>query len=180
MGRKKRQQADHRADLRGGRFIGLPEVVHKSEAFRSLSVFERSVFFEILATFNGYNNGRIVISQRQIAEALGNSNYRKISRAIAVLMERGLISISEESIWQERRAREYRLTFISTGIPPHSRPATNEYQHWSKKKAADGVAAEPGESAAALSAAAHEAADDASASVTRKAQNCVNQVNLAC
>lgn len=114
--------------------------MHQSEAYQSLTPFERAILIELLARFNGYNNGSIVVSYRQFAAALGNSNYRKIGRAIAVLMQRGLIDISTESIWKERKSREYRLTFISTGRPPNSRAATNDYRDW-RKNDADGVSA---------------------------------------
>ena len=109
MSRKKHKRADHRADCAGEGFIGLPRRVKRSEAYRTLSLFERAVFMEILAAFNGYNNGTIVISQRQIANEIGNSNYRKIGRSIAALIERGLIDITTEGLWGKRRAREYRL-----------------------------------------------------------------------
>jgi hypothetical protein len=34
--------------------------------------------------------------------------------AIAELMQHGLLDLSAESVWRERRAREYRLTFVNT------------------------------------------------------------------
>lgn len=172
MARKKRLQADHRADLRGKRFIGLPMVVKDSEAFRSLSLMERCVLIEILAKFNGYNNGAIVISHRQIAEELGNSNYGKISRAIAVLIERGFLDIATEAVWKKRTAREYRLTFISSGKPPFGRPATNEYLSWRKNDAATASAGQA-KSADAVSAPASVAADTASSVDGRNPLICV-------
>jgi excisionase family DNA binding protein len=47
------------------------------------------------------------------------------------LMQHGLIDISAEGTWQERRAREYRLTFVST-LDAHGRHvrATNDYVAW--------------------------------------------------
>lgn len=172
MSRKKRHHADNKADLKGGGFVGLPTAVHRSGAYRSLTAFERAVFIEILAAFNGYNNGKIVISHRQIAEALGNSNYRKISRSIAVLIEHGLLDIETESVWKQRRAREYRLTFISTGSPPHTRSATNEYLLW-RRIDADGASAEIASSADTASAVADGVADAASAATAEKWLDCV-------
>ncbi|QZP08190.1 hypothetical protein [Caenibius sp. WL] len=169
---RKRLQADQRADLRGGKFIGLPTVVHKSEAYRSLPVFERAVLTEMLATFNGYNNGKLVVSHRQLAAALGNSNFGRISRAIAALIEHGLLDIATESLWKQRRAREYRLTFINTGSPPYVRPATNEYLSW-RKNDADDVSAETPQSADDVSARSVSAADDVSATAGAEPQNCV-------
>lgn len=151
MGKNKRQQADNRADLRGGGFIGLPRAVFKSEAYCSLSLFERAVFMEILAAFNGYNNGKIVISQRQIAISINNSNFRKIGRSIAVLIERGLLCIETDSLFKKRHAREYRLTFISSGQAPYIRSATNEYLTWQPKNDVDDASAQNTKSADTVS-----------------------------
>jgi hypothetical protein len=161
MGRKK-HSSDQRADTRGGGFIGLPGVVHRSEAYRSLPAFERAVLIEIIAVFNGYNNGELVISQRQLSERLENTNYRKIGRAIAVLIERGLLDISTEGVWKQRLARQYRLTFITSGRPPFTKPASNEYLNW-KKNDADDVSAGKGRSADASSAEPENLADASSA-----------------
>lgn len=180
MGRKKRQQADNRADLRGGGFIGLPQVVHKSKAYRSLSVFERAVLLEIIAAFNGYNNGTIVISQRQIAKALENSNYAKIGRSIAVLMERGLLDIETEGLWKKRRAREYRLTFISSGKAPYTRPATNEYLMWRAQNDADDASAVGAASADTVSADTRTAVATASSARSKKSRISVGAVAGHC
>lgn len=166
MARKRRHQSDQRADLKGKGFIGLPRVVKESGAYRSLSVFDRAVLIEILSVFNGYNNGKLVISHRQIAEALGNSNFGKISRSIATLIERGLVDIETESIWKERMAREYRLTFIGTGSAPHYRPATNEYLMW--KNGADEASAGRTKTAPTQSAERYPAADHVSAANAQK------------
>jgi len=169
MSRKKRIRSDHRADLRGGRFIGLPSVVKDSDAYGSLSLFERAVLIEILAAFNGYNNGRIVISQRQIADNLKNSNFRKIGKSIAVLCERGLLDVATDSVWKDRRAREYRLTFISSGVPPFVRPASNEYLSW--KNDADAVSTSGGRTADSASTVALIAADGSSAQNATNGRN---------
>lgn len=172
MGRGRKQQADQRADLRGAGFIGLPIVVHKSEAYRSLSPFDRAVLTEIIAKFNGYNNGEIAVSHRQIADALGNSNYRKISKSIATLIERGLIDVSTEAVWKQRLAREYRLTFITWKKPPQTRPASNEYLSWQKYDA-DDVSAGKAQTADDGLARRRMSAADVSARIGKKRQNCV-------
>jgi hypothetical protein len=177
MGRRQKHHADQRADLRGAGFIGLPVVVHKSEAYRSLSTFDRAVMTEILAAFNGYNNGRIAVSHRQIADALGNTNFRKISRSIATLIERGLLDISTEAVWKQRLAREYRLTFITSKAPPHTEAASNEYLRW-RKNDADDVSAGTGRSAATVSATANLSADDVAAVIPEKRQKCVGDLEL--
>lgn len=177
MGRKARQQADQRADMRSGRFIGLPSVVHEHPAYRALPMWERAVLIELLATFNGYNNGHIVLSYKQLAERLSTTNQARIGRAIARLFQHGLIDIGAESVWQQRKAREYRLTFISTGRPPHTRPATNEYLHW--KNDAEPVSAASPLSAEPVSATVQVPATKAPAAPMQKPQFPVRDASLA-
>jgi hypothetical protein len=133
MGSRGRRGAksDHRADTRGGRFVGLPHVVVESEAYRHLSPIERAVLVEILARFTGYNNGEIAISYRELAHRLNRKNEAPFGPAVAKLIVHGLIDIATEARWKDRRAREYRLTFISTtdGAGRHV-AATNEYRSW--------------------------------------------------
>lgn len=164
---KRRKQADHRANLRGGRFVGLPTVVLESAAYLYLDAFDRAVLVEIMRKFDGYNNGRIAISQRELAERLRNTNFRRIGRAIGKLVEHGLVAIDLEGSWEERRAREYRLTFVSSGTAPHGRPSTDEYRWWEPavKSRADDVSATGPDVAATSPAALLPAADDVTAKI---------------
>ena len=124
---RKRNHADHRADLRGDPFIGLPAAVVFSCAYTGLSLAARAVLTEILARFNGYNNGLIGISSRELCARLGTTNARRVLDAIVDLLAAGLIDIAIEGKWHTRQARRYRLTFITSGKAPPFKPATNEY-----------------------------------------------------
>lgn len=93
---------------------------------------------------NGSNNGEIHLSYAEIAHSLNRKNQAVIGPAIARLMQHGLVDISAESVWQERKAREYRLTFVNT-TDRIGRPikATNDYLNWKpqvKNDATDVVA----------------------------------------
>lgn len=170
MGRRKKYSADHRADTRGDGLIGLPKVVHKSAAFRSLDLYGRAVLMEILCRFNGYNNGNIGCSVREIADGLGNQNFRRIAKAIADCMERGLLDIGQESLWKQRHSRQYRLTFISSGNAPFVKAATNEYRDWKPLKCADPVSADDSQSADHVSAGPNLSADPVSTAKSSKPQ----------
>jgi hypothetical protein len=61
----------------------------------------------------------------------GGVNNGRIARAIARLIEHGFLAEPTPGSWMERRAREYRLTFVSSGKAPPFRSATNEYLSWS-------------------------------------------------
>lgn len=171
---KSKQKADHRADTRGSPWMGIPHVVLKSPAYHHLSLCARAILTEMVLAMNGYNNGHIAISQRQLALRLRTSNFGKIGRAIGELMEHGLIDIALEGKWKQRLAREYRLTFVSSGKPGHYRPATNEYRSWSPHQFGDDKGSAESSIAASPSSAKQQvAADTASADFllyTRKAK----------
>jgi hypothetical protein len=171
---KVKPKADQRADTRGGKWVGIPHAVIDSVSYRTLSLWARAALIEIVRRFNGYNNSRIVCSQRELAEALSTTNFRKIGAAIAELMEHGLVDVAAEGKWKERQAREYRLTFVSTGDTGTFRPATNDYQAWlpstSRKSGVDDVSAESPLSADASSAMASFVADDVSARIAQHRQ----------
>lgn len=148
----KKRQAPHSADTRavnGVRgFAGLPKCVIVSEAYTRLSLIARAILTEITARFDGHNNGSITISYAELAARLNRRNQAPIGPAIAELMEHGLLDLSAESVWRERKAREYRLTFANTSDSiGRTVAATNDYLGWrAKNDATDGVA-EKGKSA---------------------------------
>ncbi len=110
--------------------MGIPHVVMDSEAYRHLTPNARAVLSEIVRKFNGYNNGKIGIGYREIANRLNRSDMHFILPAIIQLIEHGLLDVTAQQSWTDRRVREYRLTFISTGVSGHRGNATNEYLSW--------------------------------------------------
>lgn len=141
MASKKRYQADHVADTRGQGWIGLPIAVGDSQAYLALTVFERAVLAEILRRFLGYNNGDIAITYEEIGARLKGRNNKcppnntRIAKAIGTLVLHGLLDEPTPQSWVQRRARRYRLTFISSGKAPPFRLATNDYLRWTPTKA---------------------------------------------
>ena len=141
MAHRRKAKADHQADTGGMPWAGLPHVVLNSLAYQYCDLWERAILVELVRVFNGFNNGSIALSQRQIGERLHTSNWSRIGRSIAGLMEKGLIDVSVEGQWKERLAREYRLTFAGTGKPPHNKSATNEYRTWQPAEMKSGAEA---------------------------------------
>lgn len=146
---KKRYQADHRADTRGQAISGLPHAVADAPAYLSLSTFDRAVFAEIVRRFNGFNNGDIAITYEEIGARLKGPNRcapnnARIAVAVANLVMHGLIDEPSPQSWVQRRARRYRLTFISSGKAPPYRQATNDYLRFTPQIAKnDGDAPSP-------------------------------------
>jgi hypothetical protein len=170
VGNKRRPHADHRADTRAGALSGLPHVVTDSEPYLDLYPFERCVLGEILRRFNGYNNGSIAISYQELGQRLKGPNATpvnnaRIARAVARLIDHGFIGEPEPASWLQRRSREYRLTFISSGKAPPFKSATNDYLRWSPntaKNVGDAASPEAPQSGDARSPEAHGLGDDPS------------------
>ena len=151
MSRKRSQAPLHSADTRAVNgirgFAGLPKCVLNSEAYRTLSLIARAILVEIAGRMDGRNNGSIHISYAELAAALNRRNQAPIGPAIDELVAHGLLDLNVESVWRERKAREYRLTFVNT-TDTIGRPirATNDYLQYpcrAKNDATDVVAARP-------------------------------------
>jgi hypothetical protein len=170
---KRKGQAPHCADTKAvsgvSGFAGLPKCVLKSESYRSLSLVARAILVEIVARFDGHNNGCIHASYAELAHRLNRKNQAPIGPAIAELMQHGLLDLSAESVWRERRAREYRLPFVNTSDSiGRTIKATNDYLGWrAKNDATDAVAAKP-KSATPFVAGKIAAATDAVATANGK------------
>lgn len=118
--------------------MGIPHCVLKSEAYRHLSAMERAVLNEIVLRFNGYNNGSISVSYKEFARRFRRKNERPFGPAISTLVAHGLIDIMLEGSRLHGRAREYRLTFVSTTDGAgRFVPATNEYLRWEPGEKSD-------------------------------------------
>ena len=163
MGKKDKNQAPHSGDTKAvagvAGFAGLPRCVMESEAYRCLSMIARAILLEFVREMKGYNNDQITLSYKQLAFRLNRKNEAPIGPCIAELMEHGLVDISDESVWQERKAREYRLTFVNTTDSIGRKiPATNDYKRWRAKNDATTVVARKPKSATTSVAGMYDAA----------------------
>lgn len=133
----------HHADLRGGRFVGLPMCMVQSPAYRGLSLTARALLVELTADLTGFNNGEIKPTYRELAARLGTSSLKAIGPAIGELQALGFIEVMRMPCWAKQRATEYRLTFVHSGAPGRPSRATNEYlqctPHEAKKRVAEMV-----------------------------------------
>jgi predicted nucleic acid-binding Zn ribbon protein len=125
-----RDKAPHQAATRGGGFTGLPHTVQDSEAYRTLDVFSRAVLAGIIRRFNGRNNGQIFVSFDELCHDLNTTNRRAIGRSFVQLLDRGLIEVTAAPDRRHHKAREYRLTWISTTAGGRHVQATEEYRNW--------------------------------------------------
>ena len=76
-----------------GRFVQLPEWLQASEAWATLKPGPRALYIELKRRFNGSNNGRIVLSHREAANAL-NVHRNTVGAWFQELEERGFIHMT--------------------------------------------------------------------------------------
>jgi hypothetical protein len=84
-----------------------------------------SIALAVVRRFNGYNNGRISMSMRDLAEAIGSANHAANIAALRELEHTGFLAVTRYPKGQ-RKANDYRLTFVSSG-PNGEQPATHDY-----------------------------------------------------
>lgn len=131
MGRKQKAQAPHSVqNVAAAGYLLFATAMMRHEAVTGLSDRAFRVLLVIQSRFNGYNNGRIQVSARWIAEQIGTQNYASIADAIDELVQRGLLVITFSPKVGQRDARMYRLTYASYGQANNVLPATNEWQEW--------------------------------------------------
>jgi len=94
----------------GPNFIQLFRYVLDSPAYISLSSTARAVLIEVNHAYNGSNNGRIILSERKLAERLG-CERKPVRHALRMLIDRGFIEPRVKGAFSVkfRRATEWRL-----------------------------------------------------------------------
>lgn len=124
MARRKGDKRLHKPDLRGSGYSFLPHAVLDALLVR-VGPRAVTIALAIIRRFNGYNNGRIALSMRDLATAIGSANHNANLAALHELERAGFLIVARHPKGQ-RKANEYRLTFVSYG-PNGEHPATNDY-----------------------------------------------------
>lgn len=125
MAKKRNSKSLHKLDNRGGGYTLLPHAV-LDELLSTVGPRAVTIALAIVRRFNGFNNGRIGLSMRELAEAIGSANHNANMAALHELERAGFIVVASRFPKGQRRANEYRLTFGTYG-PNGEHPATNEY-----------------------------------------------------
>lgn len=119
------RKLDRRAK-RSGSYVRLYEEVLGSPAYRDLTPAARSLLLEFLRIFRPARNGALSISIVNCARLI-RVNKDTAGRAFRELAEHGFIVMTQGEWWQERKAREWRLTFEESG----GQEPTDDWKRWS-------------------------------------------------
>ena len=106
-------------------FIPLWREVVESPAYRDLKPPARCLLNEFLLINNTYRNGQLSISTKNARKAI-NVSEETAGKAFHSLAEHGFIVLTKGELWQERKAREWRITFEEC----KGREPTDEWKKW--------------------------------------------------
>lgn len=110
---------------RAGPFIQLHEEILASPAYRDLTPVARCLLTEFQRIYRPTRNGHLSISVVNAAQRI-KVNKDTAAKAFRSLAEHGFIVLTKGAYWQERLAREWRLTFE----PCNGREPTDDWKGW--------------------------------------------------
>ncbi len=111
---------------RPGGYIRRYEEMLASPAYRDLSTYGRCLLEEFQRTYRPGRNGKLSISTKHAAERI-NISEPTASNAFYELIDHGFIVLTKGQLWQERKAREWRLTFEPGA---KNQEPTDEWMQW--------------------------------------------------
>ena len=115
------------------KFLMIEGYVYRSAAFQALNPNERTAYEELKWRYDGFNNGRIGISNRELAAAL-RSSKDTARRALDGLVEKGFLEKTKLSGFnvKNRVATEWRLTEYKCNVTGEL--STKRFMKWQPEK----------------------------------------------
>lgn len=126
-------------DDKTARFVMLPHRVLESAAYASLSAWAKLLLTELVAIFDGDNNGSIYLSADDATNRLGLADKKPVLRAFSQLEEVGLIELTKPAHFDVKtgetsRARCWRLAWLVWPESPNRSRRTPMYD-WEQYQA---------------------------------------------
>jgi hypothetical protein len=112
-----------------GKFTITPAWLWKCPAYRSLSTNARALFYEFRFRFNGYNNGQIHFSVREMAASINVKYNGTAISAHRELQAKGFVKVATKATFDTRKgglATEWILTCENL----NGSTATKEFMRW--------------------------------------------------
>jgi hypothetical protein len=116
-----------------GRFVQLPEWVQASEAWATLKPAPRALYIELKRRYNGSNNGRIILSHRDAAKALG-VHRNTVGPWFEALEERGFIRMTRAPHLGPSGVGQTSHWALEELPADDLKPATKSFMSWPKKQ----------------------------------------------
>lgn len=115
------------------KFLMIEGYIIRSAAWQSLSPHDKAAYLELKWRYDGLNNGRIGLGNRELAEAL-QSSKDTARRALESLMEKGFLAKAKPSGFnvKNRAATEWRLTEYTCNVTGEL--ATKDFARWQAEK----------------------------------------------
>lgn len=112
-----------------GKFVPLPFYMLDSLAWKSLRPSSQATYIAIARRYDGSNNGRIAVSNRELAERI---HYSRQTASVCVreLIEKRFITVVTPSSFDRKvkRAAEYRLELWPCDVTGER--ASKEFMKW--------------------------------------------------
>lgn len=116
-----------------GRHVQLPEWLQVTEAWSGLKPQPRALYIELKRRFNGRNNGRIVLSYRDAAEAI-NVHRNSVGAYFAALEKRGLIAMTQRHYLGPSGIGQASLWALQELPTVDGAPAQMGFKKWREKQ----------------------------------------------
>ncbi len=116
-----------------GRFVQLPEWLQASEAWASRKPGPRALYIELKRRYNGGNNGRIILSHRDAAQALG-VHRNTVGPWFEVLQDRAFIRMTRAPCLGPSGVGQTSHWALEEVPTDDLKPATKGFMAWRQNK----------------------------------------------
>lgn len=115
------------------KFIMIDGYIMRSAAWQSLSPNDKAVYLELKWRYDGMNDGRIGLGEREVATTL-SIGRDTVRRSFASLVEKGFLAKAKASGFnvKSRVATEWRLTEYACDVS--GQPPTKGFMRWLEKQ----------------------------------------------
>jgi len=133
--RKKKTKLNPKGRSVNEQFVKLPFCMLACPAYRSLKPGPRALLVEFHGRFNGRNNGGIIFSQREMAQAIKVSDRQTIAKYVRELEAAGFIKAMRRGGFNRKSPTESRATeWALTLFPIGDKPADKTFMSWRPEK----------------------------------------------
>jgi hypothetical protein len=113
-----------------GRHVQLPEYLQATEAWATLKPGPRALYVELKRRYNGRNNGRIILSHRDAAQAI-NVSRNTVGGYFDELEARGLIQMTRAPFLGPSGVGQASLWALEEIPTSDGRSAQKSFMKWS-------------------------------------------------